>query len=144
MTRYVCGFLFNPQRTRVALIRKVKPTWQAGLLNGIGGKIEEGETPAEAMEREFVEEANVAFCNWQEFAVLTGPDFQIHFFSAFDSGIDYVCTNEDKGEVVSVERIQTLTLRPDVIPNLRVLIPLALDDTGIKKPVMLDDVRRAA
>ena len=33
--------------------------WQAGLLNGIGGKIEDGEAPIEALVREFAEETGV-------------------------------------------------------------------------------------
>jgi len=36
----VCGFLIHKPLMLVALVRKQKPAWQAGLLNGIGGKIE--------------------------------------------------------------------------------------------------------
>lgn len=43
LSRYVVGFLFDSEFRQVALIRKQKPQWQAGLLNGIGGKIEYGE-----------------------------------------------------------------------------------------------------
>jgi 8-oxo-dGTP diphosphatase len=46
MQTYACGFLFSLDRTRVLLIRKRRPAWQAGRLNGVGGKIEPGETPA--------------------------------------------------------------------------------------------------
>ena len=53
---YVAGFLFSPDRSRVLLIRKNRPAWQAGKLNGLGGKIEPGETPPQAMRREFREE----------------------------------------------------------------------------------------
>lgn len=59
MTEYVCGFLFNPPLSHVALIKKAKPDWQAGLLNGVGGKIEENETALYAMAREFTEETGV-------------------------------------------------------------------------------------
>lgn len=46
-TIYVAGFLFGPmpRHNYVALIRKNKPDWQKGKLNGIGGKVEAGETP---------------------------------------------------------------------------------------------------
>lgn len=54
---YVAGFLFSENLLSVALIRKEKPAWQKGCLNAIGGKIEENETPFEAMKREFTEEA---------------------------------------------------------------------------------------
>jgi hypothetical protein len=38
---YVCGFMFANDFTEVALIRKNKPEWQRGKLNGIGGKVEQ-------------------------------------------------------------------------------------------------------
>src|SRR5690349_13991679 len=42
---YALGFLFDGTG-RVVLIRKRRPAWQAGLLNGVGGKVEPGEAPA--------------------------------------------------------------------------------------------------
>lgn len=39
---------------------KNKPDWQKGCLNGIGGKIEEGEKPIDAVFRELEEEAVVS------------------------------------------------------------------------------------
>ena len=42
MTRYVAGFLVSDDRYYVALIRKKRPAWQEGRLNGIGGHIEGG------------------------------------------------------------------------------------------------------
>lgn len=56
---YVVGYAFRPDMGAVALIEKRKPAWQVGKLNGVGGKIEPGETPVEAMVREFKEEAGV-------------------------------------------------------------------------------------
>ena len=38
------------------VIKKERPVWQAGLLNAIGGHVEKGEYPVEAMQREFLEE----------------------------------------------------------------------------------------
>src|SRR5439155_26466068 len=80
---YVCGFLFSPDRGRVVLIRKRRPAWQAGKLNGVGGKLEAGETPIDAMRREFREEAAVDVHDWQHVLTLTGTDWQGHFFRAF-------------------------------------------------------------
>ena len=87
---YVCGFLFSPDRTRVLLIRKNRPAWQAGKLNGLGGKIEPGETPLEAMRREFREEAGAEVADWQHVLTLSGADdagsgrgWAGHFFRAF-------------------------------------------------------------
>lgn len=58
MKRYVLGFCFLPDWTCV-LIEKTKPDWQNGLVNGLGGSIESGETIHEAMVREFREECGV-------------------------------------------------------------------------------------
>ena len=63
---YVLGFMFNINLTEVALIRKNRPAWQCGKLNGIGGHIEPGEDPATAMCREFTEEAGLdtGYLHW--------------------------------------------------------------------------------
>jgi len=59
MTRYVVGFAFSPDYSWVLLLREAKPPWQAGRLNGVGGKIEAGETAQQAMAREFAEEVGI-------------------------------------------------------------------------------------
>ncbi len=59
-----CGlrrFLFSEDRRRVVLINKKRPEWQAGLQNGIGGKVLEGEIYLQAMIREFKEETGFEF-----------------------------------------------------------------------------------
>lgn len=140
--RYVAGLLFDADADRVALVRKNRPAWQAGRLNAIGGKIEAGEEPFFAMCREFREEAGVDITSWSPVAILAGPDFEVHFFATFDDAISEVRTVEDE-EIVVVDVTHALTL-PHLIPNLRVIIPLALDNTGIVKPVLLADVRSAA
>ena len=60
MNRYVVGFAFNKVGDQVVLIKKNRPAWQSGLLNGIGGHIEETDkTALDAMIREFEEETSV-------------------------------------------------------------------------------------
>ena len=123
MQAYVCGLLFSVDRTRVLLIRKRRPAWQAGRLNGVGGKVEPGETVRNAMRREFREEAGLDIAEWREVVVLTGPDWRGHFFRAFgDVGAAGAVTDE------LLEVHPVVSLPPDVIPNLRWIIPLALDD----------------
>ena len=58
-TKYVLGFAFNKGCTEVLLIEKKRPNWMVGKLNGVGGHIEDGETPIDAMVREFKEETNL-------------------------------------------------------------------------------------
>ena len=55
---YVLGFAFNPELNKVVLIKKKRPSNQKGLLNGVGGKIVNGESFKTAMCREFAEETS--------------------------------------------------------------------------------------
>lgn len=129
---YVCGFLFSPDRSRVLLIRKNRPAWQAGKLNGLGGKIERGETPHQAMRREFREEAGLDLPEdrWQHVLTLSGEDdagaghgWAGHFFRAFGELSEAKAMTDERLEVYDPKAL------PDaVIPNLRWMIPLMLDD----------------
>jgi 8-oxo-dGTP diphosphatase len=129
MQRYVCGFLFSPDRERVLLIRKNRPAWQAGKLNGVGGKVEAGETLHQAITREFREEAGLTIPEqrWQHVLTLTGPDWTGHFFRAFGPIDDAVAITDEQLEIHS-----TAALPADTIPNLRWMVPLLLDDEVIQ------------
>jgi 8-oxo-dGTP diphosphatase len=122
---YVAGFLFREKRTQVALIEKQRPAWQKGKLNGIGGKIEIGETPIEAMIREFKEETGAAISDWRPFCYLQGaspedPWAVIMFMSEAPAEIK---TMED--EQVGWYPLDMIDVI-DVIPNLKWLIPMAV------------------
>lgn len=123
---YAVGFLFSTDG-RVALVRKARPVWQAGRFNGVGGKVEPGETPAAAMRREFWEEAGVDHAHWDHYASVTFPAGVLWVFRATvaDEVLDQVrtCTDEPI-EVVAVSDL--LAGRFPVIPNLHWLVPLGL------------------
>jgi 8-oxo-dGTP diphosphatase len=121
---YVLGFLFHPDRRTVALIEKAKPAWQAGKLNGIGGKVEYAELPDAAMQREFEEETGVPVINWHRYCFMSGKRWMVHVYRAFDIRILEVETRtSEKVVVISPTR---LWLCPHMT-NLDWLIPLALD-----------------
>lgn len=135
MTKYVCGFAFNENMDHVALIHKLKPEWQAGKINGIGGKIEENESPSDAIEREFHEEAGLIIPSelWSPFVVMSGKDWQVYFMRVFGIDLKQVETMEDE----KIETYSVYSLPENVIHNLRWLIPMALD-LDIHTPINME------
>lgn len=129
MKNYVLGFLFSSGRGRVALIRKNKPQWQAGLLNGIGGKIEDtDESPEFALSREFKEEAgaNIHPGEWEPFCKMHGDDFTVYCFKFFsDLAFESLRTCTD--ELVVERQVHALNYF-ECVSNLSWLIPMALDN----------------
>jgi len=126
MKRYVCGFLFSKDRKEICLIMKNKPEWQKDKLNGVGGKIEVMESVHDAMIREFEEETGVYLQHWDHYVTLNGEGYECNFLRAFGDEIDSVLTKEEEEiMVINVEGLDCF----DHIPNLRWLIPLALDKT---------------
>lgn len=132
---YVAGFLFDFSLERVALIRKLKPEWQAGLLNGIGGKIEEGETAMDAMVREFKEETGSYVSEWRHYLSMQAAREQgwsVEFFCAIGDLNDLRSIEAEQIEIVALDEIHPL--RHDMIENLPWLIPLALDSLMDGRP----------
>lgn len=84
MKQYVLGFTFNYSLSQGLLIRKQRPDWQKGRLNGLGGKVEKAEEPLAAMIREYAEECGLVSvpAEWSYFALLSGPHSQVHCFTA--------------------------------------------------------------
>lgn len=124
--RYVVGFVFTPDRDRVVLIEKLRPAWQKGRLNGVGGKIEAGETPLDAMVREFEEETGVYIdpSSWVYNVAMRAPDWEVHFYSAVTELATAVESKTD--EQVNLYPVPLLYSYP-TISNLRWLVPLACD-----------------
>lgn len=130
MIYYSTGFLFTPLQGEVALIRKARPEWQQNLLNGIGGHIEDNETSYCAMVREFEEETHLQITEWQQFCELvhrgTKCDWTVFFFKAFTPLGERVLGNPTD-EKVAWYPVHDLSYRQDIVPNLRWLIPMALE-----------------
>lgn len=139
--RYVVGLMFDPTASFVVLVRKARPAWQAGRLNGVGGKVEPGENPFGAMVREFEEETGLRHEAWGPLAVLQGgalPDrdaYQVDFFQCRCRGFRAVRTVED--EPIEVHAVAALP-RGELVYNLHWLIPLALDPC-VRFPVTVGD-----
>lgn len=133
---YVCGFAFDEAVERVVLIRKLKPDWQKGLLNGVGGKVEPFETLPMTMVREFEEETGFTThpTIWRPMLYLQdGTDkaaWIVHFFAAYGVPLDQVGTQEEE-EVFPVSwKSVAFCDNPrqvyfQCVPNLRWLLPMA-------------------
>lgn len=136
---YVLGFVFDTVGKNVLLIQKKKPGWQRDRLNGIGGKIDEGETPAAAMEREACEETCLftrgedevrRSLTWNCFGRLSGNGFCVYLFSIF---IENIQSHRDILGLSATDEPTFIfpvnALPESVIPNLRWMIPMALSMT---------------
>jgi 8-oxo-dGTP diphosphatase len=123
VTEYVAGFLIAVDTQQVVLVRKDRPAWQAGRLNGVGGHIEPGETPEEAMRREFCEEAGLDLDGWEHFATVEGDWGSVRFFRLFSSAS--VVWSAETQESEPIERHPVDRFDPDMLPNLSWLLPLA-------------------
>ena len=120
---YVLALLFTPDAREVVLVRKIRPAWQAGRINALGGKLHEGEHVLEAARREVREEAGVDVTGWQEFLVWHDAEYRLRAVRAFDEAARAARTAEDQ-EVILVP---VDALPANVIDNLRWMIPLAVD-----------------
>lgn len=123
---YSCGFLVDENRENVLLIRKNKPEKQKGRLNGVGGKVEEGETFKMAMEREFREEAGMDVPSWDETVLLTGEHYEVQFFWAIGDLSKAVSMTDEKLEI---HRLDSLINNKELLTNLKWIIPVMFDRT---------------
>jgi len=128
MEKYVLGFAFNSAKDYVVMIRKNKPNWQKGCLNGVGGKIEEGEIPATAMVREFEEETGVKTneLQWIYLGTMGNSQWICHLFTTHGDDLMKAETRTD--EEISVYPVEEIT-KGDyrMISNIPFLIELCRD-----------------
>lgn len=122
--KYVVGFLIH-KNGWVLLLQKTHPDYLAGKWNGVGGKIEEGESSLEAMRREFKEEAGLDFSAWDLFARLHTNRADIDcFVGYYDGDTNDIKTMTDEPVQWFVEHfIDQL----DLVPNVKWLLPMTKD-----------------
>lgn len=137
--RFVVGFAFDANEHRVVLIKKDHPKWLEGKFNGLGGKVEPGESSHQAMRREFLEEAGVDTGDvWTHFAsIVDQRDWAIDFFYTHLSDNQFAMlvskTSEQvRGFYIEEPNFPVLaelilpTIEQGLLPNLSWLIPMAL------------------
>ena len=129
--RFVVGFAITPTR-EFLLVKKLRPKWQAGHLNGIGGKIEEDETPIAAMRREASEEAGLGHLPWRRSGLMRGTNndgnaFECYVFSAISPATFKHEQRED--EPLGLYTLDEALALPH-IANLEYLLPFVLCGDG--------------
>jgi len=133
MQRYVVGLLFDEGRFNVVLIHKTHgPKCVVGRWNGVGGHIEPGETPIQAMVREFREEAGVRTRehDWTPVAELSSGVAQVYFYACENEGYfmdAHTCTDEE----IAVFNVDQLPSR--LVTNLTWMIPWLADPFIIRQ-----------
>jgi 8-oxo-dGTP diphosphatase len=89
---YCVCILFNKDLTKTLLIKKAEGKLFAGMFNGLGGKLEQGETAKDACIREIFEESNekIKLTNPFHLATLTFPHQETINLHAFYDVVDEV------------------------------------------------------
>ena len=125
-TNYVLGFMFSKSMRHVVLIRKLRPEWQLGQCNGVGGHIEPGEVAVGAMVREFVEETGVltSRTQWQPYLKKTGRGFCVECFTCIGN---VFCVKSLTDEQVEVHLVET-AVAPGfgAVEGVAWMIPMAI------------------
>ncbi len=123
----VVGFAFSENADSVLLVRKLRPEWQKGFLNGIGGKIEIGETHFDAINRECIEETGLSI-DWIYRGIMKGinndgKSFVCHIFYAYSQDIFEYEQREDE----TLKIYNPIELDSEqIIMNLNFLIPFGM------------------
>jgi 8-oxo-dGTP pyrophosphatase MutT (NUDIX family) len=142
--RMVVGFAFDNfmEPSSVLLIRKAAPSWQAGMLNGFGGKCKPEESDLAAMIRECKEETGVPtkVGDWTVFARMSGVDrdgnrWEVTCFKCKAWRV-YSGAKTITSEPVIRVLLEDVKTYPR-LNNLDMLLAIALDESGLASPVHL-------
>lgn len=120
---YSVGFALSEDGSRVLLLQKGKPAFLAGQWGGVGGHIEEGETPLEAMVREAQEEANLVGVDWQLLEALDRPEkpgaapdsAKIYMFAAKTDLASAQALTEEPIQAFTWDEVEQLTLAQSTV-----------------------------
>lgn len=121
---FTVGFIFTENRGEVLLILKDRPTWQAGLWNGVGGKVEKDESLTSCISREVFEETNILIPEqvWKTVGDIAGNNWHVTIFT---TTLSTPITPEQKtSEKPQWHKLSELP--QNIVENLTILIPACL------------------
>jgi 8-oxo-dGTP diphosphatase len=134
MSRFVLGFCMVGF-SHVALVKKARPARQAGRYNGIGGRVEAGEDPEDAMVREFREETGLEVNTWGHRVTISGTDREVLVYVSWLVRTERL-RNPDASEPVGW--FDQFRLPSPCLHSLHWLIPLCRDP-DVAAPVVVRD-----
>jgi len=128
LIRYCLGFAFTPNFQNVVLLTKARPDWQAGKLNGVGGKVEDDETHGSAMNREWFEETGVPLTSpWTRVVKMHDSEWVVDVFTTHilnEAALQAVHNTKERDEPVSIHRVNNLPSHS--LDNLHWLISMCI------------------
>jgi len=109
MLSYCLGFVLSRDKSEVLLIRKNRPSWQQDKLNGVGGKVEFGESFSQGMVREFYEETGVQTeeYDWTEALTIEHDEYKVVVFYTLSNRVNRI-----------LESVENKTDEPLLILNI--------------------------
>jgi 8-oxo-dGTP diphosphatase len=130
MLEYSLGLAVDAEEKDLLVIKKTKPEWQRGKFNGIGGKLEFGETAKQCMVREFEEECGIKSqeSDWEPLIKFVGSDYIVHVFVSTKIDIyEYQTTTEEMVTIFPLAEVLFLDYGIPFVPNMRWLVNMILD-----------------
>lgn len=122
MQKYV--LIFVRFAGAILLVTKDRPSWQKGKKNFPGGKVDKGETWLSAAQRELKEETGMEGEEWRECGEIQFSTGTVKIFECVPKNPNMLVENSDPTEPVAWFPMKGILNRSDLIPNLRILIPI--------------------
>lgn len=154
MSIYVVGFAFDHPGEHGLFVEKTHPSWQRGRMNGLGGKVDSGERPNDAMARKFREETRGTLVGsaayrpdgWRHVASLVGDDWQSLVYTTRLNFMDISALNgtfNDEHERLVALALGELPYRR-TLPNVLYLVPLCVYERTVQTPVIIAERHHGA